>query len=301
MTTTAPRGSIVAVATPMGRDGALDWGAFAGLIDFHVKEQTAAIVAAGTTGESPTVTMEENRRLIKIAVEHCAGRIPIIAGTGANATAEAVSLSKFARAAGADYALSVAPYYNRPTQEGMYRHFRAAAEESGIATILYNVPARTASDIADETVLRLAELPLIAGIKDATGDIKRGRELMAAVRQIRPDFAFYSGDDKTAREYILAGGDGVISVTANVAPRLMSEMCAAALAGDEAAARAADDKLAAFHRAQSAESNPIPVKWALAKMGLIPDGIRLPLTPLARQYQDEVTAALDAAGVGFLQ
>ena len=291
-------GSVVAMVTPMTPIGEVDWRAFRGLIDFHIAEGTDAILIAGTSGESPTVSMEENRKLIGDAVAHADGRISIVAGTGANATDEAIALSRFAADAGADYSLSVAPYYNRPTQEGMYRHFCAIAESADIPLILYNVPSRTASDLQNETALRLAAVDNIVGIKDAVGDVIRAREL---IDNSPSDFLCFSGDDKTAREYMLAGGDGVISVTANVAPKKMHEMCQAAISGDAESAAEIDSALAAFHRAQAIESNPIPTKWSLWKMGKIDRGIRLPLTELTESNYAAVADALAAAGIAITE
>jgi 4-hydroxy-tetrahydrodipicolinate synthase len=247
----------------------------------------------GTTGESPTVDFDEHGLLIRTAVERAAGRIPIIAGTGANSTREAIDLSIFAKDSGADASLSVVPYYNKPTQEGLYQHFRAVAEAVDFPQILYNVPGRTVADLANETVLRLAEIPNIVGIKDATGDMGRGFELLSGVPQ---GFAVYSGDDASGLALLLLGCHGVISVTANVAPRLMHEMCMAALTGDFAAARAANGKLLSLHRDLFVEANPIPVKWAVAQMGLIGQGLRLPLTPLSDDLHHTVIEAMREAG-----
>lgn len=287
-------GSIVAIVTPMSEDGSLDLPAFRKLIDHHVQEGTDAIVVVGTTGESPTVSMDENCELIRVAVEHVAGRIPVIAGTGANSTAEAVELTRYARKAGADAVLSVVPYYNRPTQEGIYRHFRTIAEAVDVPVILYNVPGRTVADMSNDTALRLAEIPNIVGIKDATGNIDRATDLIARAPK---DFALYSGDDMTCMLTILLGFHGTISVTANVAPRLMHEMCVAAAAGDIAAARERHFRLQALHRDLFCEANPIPVKWAVAQLGLAPGAIRLPLTPLSEVHHERVRAALSAAAL----
>jgi 4-hydroxy-tetrahydrodipicolinate synthase len=290
-------GSLVAIVTPMQAGGALDLGGLAKLIDFHVANGTAGIVIVGTTGESPTVNFEEHCLLIKSAVEIAAGRVPVIAGTGANATAEAIELTRFAKQVGASCGLSVVPYYNKPTQEGLYRHFRTIAEAVDLPLIVYNVPSRTVADLANDTVLRLAQVAGIVGIKDATADLGRGSELIRALGVAgKTDFAVYSGDDMTALALTLMGGHGVISVTANVAPRVMAEMCAAALAGHVAAARAANDRLLPLHRSLFVEANPIPVKWALEQMGLVGAGLRLPLTPLAPVHHDTVRAALRAAG-----
>jgi len=290
-------GSLVAIATPMGKGGSLDLPVLGKLIDFHVANGTAGIVAVGTTGESPTVDFDEHCVLIKAAVQHARGRIPVVAGTGANSTSEAIALTAYAKEAGAQCCLSVVPYYNKPTQEGLYRHFRAIAEKVDLPLILYNVPGRTVADLANETVLRLAQVPGVIGIKDATADLGRGAELIKALAAAgRRDFAVYSGDDIAALPLLLMGGHGVISVTANVAPRLMADMCKAALAGDIAAARACNDRLLALHRTLFVEANPIPVKWALAEMGLIENELRLPLVPLSPHHYDAVRAALRAAG-----
>lgn len=290
------KGSLVAIVTPMHEEGALDLDRFRALIDFHVAEGTDGIVVVGTTGESPTVDFDEHRLLIAAAVERAAGRVPIIAGTGANSTREAIDLSIYAKDAGADASLSVVPYYNKPTQEGLYQHFRAIAEAVDIAQILYNVPGRTVADISNDTVLRLAQIPNIVGIKDATGDMGRGFDLLSRAPQ---DFLIYSGDDASALALLLLGAHGVISVTANVAPKLMHEMCIAAFAGDLAAARAANGKLTRLHSDLFVEANPIPVKWAVAEMGLIRPGLRLPLTQLSDQYHQIVRAAMDQAGIAL--
>jgi len=288
------RGSLVAIVTPMHESGELDLERFRALIDFHVAQGTDGIVVAGTTGESPTVDFDEHHLLIRVAVEHTAGRIPVLAGTGANSTREAIDLSIYAKDAGADASLSVVPYYNKPTQEGLYQHFRAVAEAVDIPQILYNVPGRTVADIANDTTLRLAQIPNIIGIKDATGDIGRGSDLL---RRAPPDFAIYSGDDASVLALLLLGGHGVISVTANVAPKLMHEMCVAAFAGDLTAARAINNKLLGLHLHLFIEANPIPVKWALAQMGLIGPSLRLPLTPLSAQYHQVVREAMRQAGI----
>ena len=290
-------GSLVALATPMRKGGALDLPSLAKLIDFHAANGTAGIVMVGTTGESPTVDVEEHCLLIKTAVVEARGRIPIIAGTGANSTAEAVALTAYAKEAGAHSALSVVPYYNKPTQEGLYRHFRTIAEKVDLPLLLYNVPGRTVADLANDTILRLAEVPGIVGIKDATADLARGSELIKALGAAsRREFAVYSGDDITALPLLLMGGHGVISVTANVAPKLMAEMCRAAQSGDIATARSCNDRLLGLHRGLFVEANPIPVKWALAKMGLIENELRLPMVPLSAQYYEAVRAALGEAG-----
>lgn len=287
------KGSLVAIVTPMREDGALDLEAFRRLIDWHIAEGTDGIVVVGTTGESPTVDFEEHRLLIDTAVKHAGRRIPIIAGTGANSTREAIELASHAKKVGADMSLSVVPYYNRPTQEGLYRHFRAIAEAIDLPHILYNVPGRTVADLHNDTVLKLAQVPNIVGIKDATADLQRGAELLYR----KPaDFAVYSGDDATGLALMLHGGDGVISVTANVAPRLMHEMCAAALAGNAAAACAVNNKLLGLHRDLFCEANPIPVKWAVQQLGMMDGGIRLPLTPLSSEYQNRIRVAMQQAG-----
>lgn len=289
-------GSIVAIVTPMREDGGLDLAHFRSLIDWHIGEGTDGIVVVGTTGESPTVDVDEHKELIRIAVEHAGGRIPVIAGTGANSTAEAIELSESAREAGATASLSVVPYYNKPTQEGLYRHYRTIAEAVDIPQIVYNVPGRTVADIANDTVLRLAQVPNITGIKDATGNVERGSDLLMRVPK---NFAVYSGDDGTGLALVLLGGHGVISVTANVAPRLMHQMCAAALAGDVKKARELNFRLLPLHQKLFVEANPIPVKWALAQMGLIGAGIRLPLTPMSAQFNEIVAEAMRHAGIAL--
>lgn len=287
-------GSLVALVTPMREDGAVDHESLAKIVDRAVEAGTAAIVSVGTTGESSTLDVAEHTDVIRRTVEVVAGRIPVIAGTGANSTAEAVHLTKAAKAAGADAALLVTPYYNKPPQEGLYRHFRTVAEAVDLPQYLYNVPGRTAVDMLPSTVERLAAVPNIVGLKEALGDLDRVRDLVAL--QL-PDFALYSGDDATARAAILAGFHGDISVTANVAPEAMARMCAAALAGDAELAAEIDADLAGLHRSLFAEPNPIPVKWALAEMGLIPPGIRLPLVPLDEMLHEDVRAALRSAGL----
>lgn len=294
MDNVSTRGSLVAIVTPMHENGELDLERFHALIDFHVAEGTDGIVVVGTTGESPTVDFDEHNLLIRTAVECVAGRVPVIAGTGANSTREAIDLSIYAKNAGADASLSVVPYYNKPTQEGLYQHFRAVAEAVDIPQILYNVPGRTVADIANDTVLRLAQIPNIVGIKDATGDMGRGFDLLCRAPQ---GFAIYSGDDASALAMLLLGGHGVISVTANVAPRLMHEMCIAAFEGDFAGARAVNSKLSRLHMDLFVEANPIPVKWAVAQMGLIRADLRLPLTPLSGQYHQTVIEAMSRAGI----
>jgi len=288
------KGSLVAIVSPMFEDGSLDLDAFRRLVDWHIAEGTGGIVVVGTTGESPTVDFEEHTLLIKTAIEQAAGRVPVIAGTGANSTREAIDLQAFAKKAGADICLSVVPYYNRPTQEGLYRHFRAIAEAVDIPMIVYNVPGRTVCDMHNDTALRLAQVPNIVGIKDATGNLERGADL---VRRAPKGFAIYSGDDATALALTLMGGDGVISVTANVAPRLMHDMCEAAFAGDLARARAVNNKLLGLHRHLFVEANPIPVKWVLQQMDLIRGGIRLPLTPLSSSFHDLLRGAMEQAGL----
>jgi 4-hydroxy-tetrahydrodipicolinate synthase len=288
------KGSIVAIVTPMNPDGSLDFAGLNQLIDWHIAEGTDSIVIAGTTGESATVSVEEHCALIKATVEQAKGRIPIIAGAGANSTAEAIKLTRFAKEAGADATLQVVPYYNRPTQEGMYQHFKAIAEAVDLPVILYNVPGRTVADMSNETILRLAEIPNIVGVKDATGNIGRGLDLL---RLAPKSFAVYSGDDPTAMALMLAGGAGNISVTANVAPRAMAEMCKAAIAGDIATAVALNNKMFPLHQKLFIEPNPVPVKWALAEMGKMPAGLRLPLVPLAADCHEAVRSALREAGV----
>jgi 4-hydroxy-tetrahydrodipicolinate synthase len=288
------KGSIVAIVTPMREDGSLDYLRLKSLVDFHVAEGTDGIVVVGTTGESPTVDVAEHCELIRAAVEYAAGRIPVIAGTGGNSTSEAIELTAYARKAGATASLNVVPYYNKPTQEGLYRHFKAIAEAVDLPMILYNVPGRTVADMSNETVLRLAQVPRIVGIKDATGNMERGTDL---IKRAPEGFALYSGDDASALAFILLGGHGTISVTANVAPRLMHEMCKAALAGDLATARAINARLLGLHRHLFVEANPIPVKWAVNQMGLMEGGIRLPLTPLSAEYHERVRQAMHEAGV----
>jgi 4-hydroxy-tetrahydrodipicolinate synthase len=287
-------GSIVAIVSPMHEDGSLDMAAYRRLIDWHVAEGTAAIVAVGTTGESPTVDVDEHHDLIRVAVEQAAGRVPVIAGAGANSTREAIELTRYSASVGAAATLQVTPYYNRPTQEGLYWHFRAIAEAVDLPQILYNVPGRTGSDLANDTVLRLAQIPGIVGLKDATGDLPRGAELAA---RMPAGFGLYSGNDDSALALMAVGGHGVISVTANVAPGPMAKLCAAALAGDYAGARAINRQLIPLHMKLFVEANPIPVKWALQQMGRIGGGIRLPLTPLSQTQQAVVRKALADSGV----
>jgi 4-hydroxy-tetrahydrodipicolinate synthase len=288
------KGSIVAIVSPMREDGTLDYDAYRRLIEWHVAEGTNAIVAVGTTGESPTVDPDEHGELIRVAVEAVKGHIPVIAGTGGNSTHEAIELTRHARAVGATATLQVVPYYNKPTQEGLYRHFRKIAETVDLPMILYNVPGRTVADLANDTTVRLAEVPGIVGIKDATGDLARAADLL---RRLPPQFAVYSGNDDSALALMLLGGHGVISVSANVAPKLVSEMAKAALAGDLARARQLNNQLLPVHLKLFVEPNPIPVKWALSTMGRIPGGIRLPLLPLSTAAQPVVLAALKEAGL----
>ena len=287
-------GSMVALVTPMDAQGALDWDSLSKLVEFHLQEGTNAIVAVGTTGESATLTVDEHIEVVRRVVDQVNGRIPVIAGTGANSTTEAIELTELAKGVGADACLLVTPYYNQPTQEGLYRHFRAIAEAVAIPQILYNVPGRTVCDMLPETVERLSKVPNIIGIKEATGDLQRAREVIERVGQ---DFLVYSGDDPTAVEMMLLGGKGNISVTANVAPRAMSDLCAAAMRGEDAIARAINDRLMPLHKALFLESNPIPVKWALHEMGLIPEGIRLPLTWLSERCHEPLRQAMRQTGV----
>ncbi len=285
-------GSMVALVTPMRADGSLDPESLSRLIEFHIKSGTDAIVAVGTTGESATLDMDEHCRVIRQVVELVHGRVAVIAGTGANATSEAIELTRSALHSGADACLLVTPYYNKPTQEGLYLHYKAIAEAVPIPQILYNVPGRTACDLLPETVARLAPVSNIVGLKEATGNIARAREIL---ERCGDKIDLYAGDDATAMEVMLLGGKGVISVTANVAPKLMHQMCAAALRGDRTSAEALNQRLMALHRDLFIESNPIPVKWALHEMGLIPPGIRLPLTPLSAGCQAQVRAAMQQA------
>jgi 4-hydroxy-tetrahydrodipicolinate synthase len=287
-------GSLVAIVTPMLEDGRLDIARFKSLIDWHIAQGTSAIVVVGTTGESPTVDFDEHKELIRIAVEHSAGRLPIIAGTGGNSTAEAIELSESAKKAGATASLSVVPYYNRPTQEGMYQHFRSIAEKVELPMLLYNVPSRTVADLANDTVLRLAEVPGIIGIKDATSNMERGTDL---IKRAPRNFAIYSGDDAAALPLMALGGHGVISVTANVAPRAMAEMCSAALVGDIRKAREINLRLISLHQKLFIETSPAPVKWAMVQMGLIEPGLRLPMVPLSERSHEAVREALAEAGI----
>ena len=288
-------GSIVALVTPFHPDGSVDYPTLRKLIDWHIAEGTDCIGVVGTTGESPTVSVEEHCEIIRVAVEQAAKRVPIMAGCGANSTAEAIELAKFARGVGADCQLQVVPYYNKPTQEGQYQHFKAIAEATGdLPTILYNVPGRTVADMALDTVLRLAEVPGIVGIKEATGNIERAQWL---IRETPADFAIYSGDDPTAVALMLCGGQGNVSVTANVAPRLMHELCVAAIAGDVRKAMDIQMRLMPVHKNLFVEANPIPLKWAMARMGLCAETMRLPLTPMTRSLEPMVEAALKASGL----
>ncbi|GLQ31231.1 4-hydroxy-tetrahydrodipicolinate synthase [Litoribrevibacter albus] len=286
-------GSIVALVTPMLDNGKVDWGALDRLIDFHIDNGTDSIVAVGTTGESATLDVKEHCLVIKHVVNRVAGRIPVIAGTGANSTAEAIELTETAHQSGADACLLVTPYYNKPTQEGLYQHHKAISDAVEIPQILYNVPGRTACDMLPETVARIAELKNVVGIKEATGDLERAKQVIDAVPE---GFAVYSGDDATAFELILLGGHGNISVTANVLPAQMSRLCQLALAGKAEEAKALNDELMVVHNAMFLESNPIPVKWALADMGLMGQGIRLPLTVLDSKYRAQVHDALKTVG-----
>lgn len=287
-------GSIVALVTPMDAQGNLDWDSLTRLVDFHLQEGTDAIVAVGTTGESATLDVNEHVAVIRHVVRQVAGRIPVIAGTGANSTREAIELTAQARDAGVDACLLVTPYYNKPTQEGLYLHHKAIAEAVAIPQILYNVPGRTACDMLPDTIARLSSVPNIIGVKEATGDLARGKEVLDKVAS---GFLTYSGDDATAVELILMGAKGNISVTANVAPRAMSELCAAAMRGEAEAARAINERLMPLHQKLFCEANPIPVKFALHEMGLIPEGIRLPLTWLSQDCQDPLRQAMRQAGV----
>jgi 4-hydroxy-tetrahydrodipicolinate synthase len=287
-----------AIVTPMLEDGSLDYASLRALLDWHVTEGSDGIVIVGTSGESPTVSVEEHCELIRITVEHIAGRIPVIAGTGGNSTLEAIELTQFAKKVGADASLQVVPYYNKPTQDGMYAHFKKIAEAVDLPVILYNVPGRTVADLAGDTVVRLAGVPGIVAIKDATGSLERGTILMADLQRAGyPDFSVFSGDDLTAAMLMLMGGKGNISVTANVAPRLMHELCVAAMSDDVQKTREIQYQLIAVHKAMFIEANPIPVKWALHQMGKITAGIRLPLTPLSEPLREPLKLALKQAGL----
>ncbi|MFA2978960.1 4-hydroxy-tetrahydrodipicolinate synthase [Acinetobacter pittii] len=288
------QGSIVAIVTPMLKDGGVDWKGLEKLVEWHIEQGTNSIVAVGTTGEASTLSMEEHTQVIKEIIRVANKRIPIIAGTGANSTREAIELTKAAKDLGADAALLVTPYYNKPTQEGLYQHYKAIAEAVELPLILYNVPGRTGVDLSNDTAVRLAEISNIVGIKDATGDVPRGKALIEA---LNGKMAVYSGDDETAWELMLLGADGNISVTANIAPKAMSEVCAVAIAKDEQQAKTLNNKIANLHNILFCESNPIPVKCALHEMGLIDTGIRLPLTPLAEQYREPLRNALKDAGI----
>ena len=288
-------GSIVALVTPMQADGTVDNGALDRLVDFHISNGTNGIVAVGTTGESPTLSVEEHIGVVKRVVQRTAGRIPVIAGTGANSTHEAIELTQLAKDAGVDACLSVTPYYNKPTQEGLYQHFKAIAQAVSVPLFLYNVPSRTACDLKPETVARLAEFSNIIGVKEAP-TLERNRELLA---RVGGRMALFSGDDDLACESVLAGFQGVISVTANIAPRQVRAVIDAALAGKKEEARKLDMQLQPLHKAMFLESNPIPVKWAAARMGLISDAVRLPLVPLSRQFHGPVLEALQSAGIAF--
>jgi len=288
-------GSIVALATPMHEDGSVDYPGLRKLIDWHIAEGTDCIGVVGTTGESPTVNVQEHHEIIRVSVEQAKGRVPIMAGCGANSTAEAIGLAKFARDIGADCQLQVVPYYNKPTQEGQYQHFKAIAEAVGdLPIVLYNVPGRTVADMQHETVLRLAEVPGIVGIKEATGNIERAQWL---IRDVPKGFSVYSGDDPTAVALMLCGGQGNVSVTANIAPRLMHQLCMAAVKGDAATAMAIQRKLMPVHKHLFIEANPIPLKWAMARMGLCGPTLRLPMTPLAAGHTAAVESALRASGL----
>ncbi|MDR2155047.1 MAG: 4-hydroxy-tetrahydrodipicolinate synthase [Burkholderiaceae bacterium] len=288
-------GSIVALVTPMLDDGSVDYPTLRKLIDWHIAEGTDCICVVGTTGESPTVNVEEHREIIRVAVDQAKGRLPIMAGCGANSTAEAIELARYARQVGADCQLQVVPYYNKPTQEGLYRHFKAIAEAVGdLPMVLYNVPGRTVADLRHETVLRLAQVPGIIGIKEATANIERAQWL---IREAPKNFAVYSGDDGSAVALMLCGGQGTISVTANVAPRLMHELCLAAVAGQRDAAMHIQSRLLPLHKYQSVEVNPIPIKWAMARLGLCGGALRLPMTPLAEANWPTLEQALHDAGL----
>ena len=288
-------GSIPALVTPMLEDGAVDYTSLRKLIDWHIAEGTDCIGVVGTTGESPTVNVEEHREIIRVSVEQAKGRVPIMAGCGANSTAEAIELAKFAQIVGADCQLQVVPYYNKPTQEGLYQHFKAIAEAvPNLPIILYNVPGRSVADMQHETVLRLAQVPGIVGIKEATGNIERAQWL---IRDLPKEFAVYSGDDPTAIALMLCGGKGNVSVTANVAPRLMHELCVAAISGNVQKAMEIQFKLLPMHKNLFVEANPIPVKWAMARMGLCGGALRLPMTELSKSQQSVVEAAMRASGL----
>jgi 4-hydroxy-tetrahydrodipicolinate synthase len=288
------QGSMVALVTPMHPDGSLDFDAYRKLIDWHADQGTDGLVVVGTSGESPTVSVDEHAELIKVAVEYSAGRLPVIAGVGGNSTAEAIELSRHAKAVGADAGLSVVPYYNKPSQEGLYQHFRTIAEAVDLPSVLYNVPGRTVADMSNDTILRLAQVPGIIGVKDATGDIARGALL---VRDAPAKFTIVSGDDATAAALMLLGGRGNISVTANVAPKLMHQLCMAAVQGNVALTRQLNAQLGTLNKILFVEANPIPVKWAVAQMGLTELGYRLPLTSLHEQYHNVVRNSLKEVGL----
>ena len=287
-------GSIVALVTPMHEDGSVDYAGLRRLIDWHIAEGTACVGVVGTTGESPTVSVQEHCEIIRVTVEHAAGRVPVMAGAGGNATSEAIELTRYARQVGADCSLQVVPYYNKPSQEGMYRHFRAVAEAVDLPVVLYNVPGRTVADLQHDTVLRLAQVPGIVGIKEATGDIERAAWL---IKQAPAGFSIYSGDDSTAVALMLLGGHGNVSVTANVAPRLMHELCLAAMEGDVRRATALHLRLLPLHRQLFCEPSPAPTKWALAQLGRCGPALRLPLLPLTEAGQTAVRSALHEAGL----
>jgi len=288
------RGSIVALITPMLADGAVDYAALRRLIDWHIQEGTDCICVVGTTGESPTVTVEEHCEIIRVSVQQAAGRVPIMAGCGANSTKEAIELAEFAKSVGANCQLQVVPYYNRPTQEGLFQHFSAIALAVDLPMVLYNVPGRTVADMAHETVMRLAQVPGIVGIKEATGNIERAQWL---IKEAPEGFAIYSGDDPTAVALMLCGGQGNVSVTANIAPRLMRDLCAAALAGNPRAAMDIQKRLLPLHKGLFVEANPIPVKWAAMRMGLCGSAIRLPLTPLSEPLRPTLESLLQSTGL----
>ncbi len=287
-------GSIVALVTPMHGDGSVDYPALRTLIDWHIAEGTDCIGVVGTTGESPTVNVEEHCEIIRVSVEQAKGRVPVMAGCGANSTAEAIELTRFAKGVGADCQLQVVPYYNKPTQEGQYQHFKAIAEAVDLPMVLYNVPGRSVADMAHDTVLRLTQVPGIVGIKEATGNIERAQWL---IRDVPKSFAVYSGDDGSAVALMLCGGQGNVSVTANVAPRLMHELCVAAIAGDAQRAMAIQMKLLPLHKHLFIEPNPIPVKWAMEKMKLCGGTLRLPMTPLSAPCQPVLESALRQVGL----
>ena len=287
-------GSIVAIVTPMHEDGSVDYPALRRLIDWHIEEGTDCIGVVGTTGESPTVSVDEHCEIIRVSVEQARGRVPIMAGCGANSTAEAIELTRFAKQVGANCHLQVVPYYNRPTQEGQYRHFRAIAEAVDLPMVLYNVPGRTVADMLHDTVLRLAQVPGIVGIKEATGNIERAQWL---IRDVPAHFSVYSGDDPTAVALMLCGGKGNVSVTANIAPRLMHDLCVAAVAGNAKQAMEIQRKLMPVHKQLFVQANPIPLKWAMQRMGLCGGTLRLPMTPLEPEFEAQVENALRAAGL----